>query len=185
LGEEYEQLRTGIISALLSLSDPETGELLIQQVYRKEELYQGSQLEWAPDLVIQWKDYSNWGRGRYDSQAPVFEDQNRMEFTDLPLTGSHRPEGILLAWGPGIMRGQEVNGVRLADLAPTILSLLGIHPPDYMDGQRVDALFTPELIETLPQTSVQDVGQTPEQGHDYTPEETDQITEHLRSLGYL
>jgi predicted AlkP superfamily phosphohydrolase/phosphomutase len=184
-GGDYERLRSDLIAALRMLSDPETGAPLVKNVYRKEELYRGPQVDKAPDLIIQWQDYSNWGRGRYDSLAPVFEDQNRMEFTDLPLTGSHRPEGILIAWGPGVLPGQSVTGARLVDLAPTILGLLGINPPDYMDGQRLDALFTSERRTLFPSPSSQEVGPISGTGHDYTPEEAEQITEHLRSLGYL
>ena len=149
-GIEYEELRTEVIQALQEFEDPETGEALVRRTYRREELYQGPYLERAPDLIIQWKDYANWGRGRYDSHAPVFESNKKIDFTEIPLTGTHRPEGILIANGPAIKPGTHLQGSHLLDVAPTILSLLELPGHQGLDGHFLQDAFKPEMVKEYP-----------------------------------
>ena len=183
---EYERLRQEIADALMTLSDPETDQPIVRRVYRREELYNGPFLDQAPDLVIQWEDYTCWGRGRYDSQGtPIFEAQSHFEFSDLPLSGSHRLEGILIVNGPGIRSGIQIKGARLLDLAPTILSLLAIQPPPEMDGHLLhDILLEGEAEHVLRAAAESGVGASGRQ-FDYNPEEAEKISQHLCSLGYL
>ncbi len=47
-GEEYEQLRDEIIARLYELRDPETGEQVVEKVYRREEIYDGDYLRTGP-----------------------------------------------------------------------------------------------------------------------------------------
>jgi predicted AlkP superfamily phosphohydrolase/phosphomutase len=179
---EYERLRHAIAQTLLTLCDPETGRPVIRRVYRREELYHGPFASQSPDLVIQWSDYAYWGRGVYGGQAPVFEAQRHFDFSDQPLSGAHRPDGILIIQGPGIKSAVQVEGAALQDLAPTILGILGIPIPEYMDGVVLRHAFVNDAIETSSESLTQ-----PESGRefDYTPEEAAQITQHLRDLGYL
>lgn len=183
----YEQVRTELARRLMTLREPETGEAMVRRVYRREELYQGPFLEQAPDLVIEWTDYAFWGRGQYDSQSPVFQKQRQLDFSDQPLTGSHRPQGILIAQGAGIRAGQQVEGARLLDVAPTVLSLLGIAPTPAMDGRFLTDLFTEDeakRIQAAAETAVSVEESSPDP-FQYSSEEEEQIAEHLRSLGYL
>jgi predicted AlkP superfamily phosphohydrolase/phosphomutase len=186
---EYEQLRQEVAAALMTMRDPETGEAMVRRVYRREELYQGPFLEQAPDLIIEWQDYAYWGRGQYDSHAPVFQAQRHFDFSDQPLTGSHRPEGILIAYGPGIRVGAEIKeALHLVDLAPTILSLLGIAPSTVMDGRLRRDLFIEEQAEYRQQLFPANNGSTPSGTTaelKYSAEDEEKIAQHLRSLGYL
>ena len=51
-GAEYEQVREQIMAHLAQLRDPETGELVVERIYKREEIYSGPQLELAPDIVF-------------------------------------------------------------------------------------------------------------------------------------
>ena len=55
-GAEYEQLMRFITDKLYALKDPMTGQQLISQVYRKQEIYHGPYLDQAPDLTLAWWD---------------------------------------------------------------------------------------------------------------------------------
>jgi predicted AlkP superfamily pyrophosphatase or phosphodiesterase len=62
--------------------------------------------------------------------------------TGAALGGAHgyRPEqsemsGILLAFGAGVEPGASLGSVRAVDVAPTVLALLGIPVPDWMEGR--------------------------------------------------
>ena len=99
-GREYERVRAEVADALSGMRDPETGDEIVRRVWRREEIYTGPYVDQAPDLVIEWRDYRYWGRGRYDiANAPVFEEMQSLDFSALPLTGTHRPEGTLIMAG--------------------------------------------------------------------------------------
>ena len=51
------------------------------------------------------------------------------------MNGTHRPEGILLAVGEGADALCADSGPRLEDVAPTMLSLLGLPRPEEMTGR--------------------------------------------------
>ena len=38
----------------------------------------------------------------------------------------HRPQGVLVLQGPGIRRDERIEGATLLDVAPTVLTLLGL-----------------------------------------------------------
>ena len=50
-------------------------------------------------------------------------------------SGNHRMNGILLMKGAALRRGVKIEGAEIIDLAPTILHLLGLPIPSYMDGK--------------------------------------------------
>lgn len=185
-GAAYEQVRQELAAELLTMRDPDSGRPMVKKVHLREELYSGPFLEQAPDVVIEWSDYAYWGRGQYDSQAPIFQKQRHLDFSDQPLTGSHRPEGILIANGPGIRCGEQIEGANLLDLAPTLLGVAGIQAPEEMDGRFLANLFDDAYAAYLQsQLNQSDPASAALSDHQYTPEEEARIAEHLRALGYL
>jgi predicted AlkP superfamily phosphohydrolase/phosphomutase len=52
----------------------------------------------------------------------------------VPFTGEHSLEGFIAMAGPDVDAGGEIFGATLYDIAPTILSLLGLDVPDEMEG---------------------------------------------------
>lgn len=181
-GEEYNKLVDQVIAALLQIKDPDTGMLLVKKVYRKEEIYQGPYVNNAPDLIIEWVDYGYWGRGRYDNRAPLFEKESHMEFTTLPLTGAHRPEGVFIASGPDILPG-HMDKISIMDVAPTMINLLGINTPEYMDGNSLRKIISPKALERIKESDTYQF--TDMDDYNYTAEDEKTITDHLKALGYL
>jgi predicted AlkP superfamily phosphohydrolase/phosphomutase len=184
-GLEYERVRTTVIEGLAKLTDPETGQNIVRQVHRREDLYHGPFLEKAPDLVIEWVDYAYWGRANYDQpDLPIVEAQRHFDFSDQPLSGSHRPNGMLIAAGPGIRAAGEISGARLVDMAPTIMKLLNVAPPEALDGRiLLQMLAETEAAETV--AIIESAEGLAGPASDYTEAEAEKILEHLRSLGYL
>jgi predicted AlkP superfamily phosphohydrolase/phosphomutase len=185
-GDEYEKLRQEIIDALGTLSGPETTDPIVQRIYRREELYHGPLLNQAPDLVIQWKDYAYWGRGRYDSQGTsVFEAQRHFDFSDQPLSGTHRPDGIVLINGPSVRPGFQIDGANILDLAPTILSVLDLPLPRDLDGTVLHTAFVEGALKGTNVLTTNAAVPTPEENFAYTPEDEAAISQRLKDLGYL
>ncbi len=136
--EPYEALRDRLAAELLALRDPDTGEPVVQAVYRREELYDGPFLDLLPDLVF------DLGDGPYlASDAPMAA----RVLEPLPpslLQGRHRPTGVLAAAGAGIAAGQRIEGARIVDVAPTVLYALDLPIPDDMDGRPLVEIFDDE-----------------------------------------
>jgi predicted AlkP superfamily phosphohydrolase/phosphomutase len=182
-GTPYEELRNLIIDRLAELRDPENDQPLVKEVLRREDVYHGKYLEDAPDLVVIWHDYGFWGRARYDQHRPdLFEPSSTWDFSTLPLTGTHRPEGIIMASGPGIQKQATVDGAQLIDLAPTILAYLGIPIPRGFDGRALEDLFEKEILEIL---FDDDDSDDPSGSFGFTAEEEAKVKQHLENLGYL
>lgn len=190
-GTDFEKMCKQVADHFLLLSNPITGEPLVKHVHRGKDLYNGPYAEQSPDLVIEWHDYGFWGRGRYDSDGPIFEKNNHFEFSQQPLTGSHRPEGVFIATGPSINPASSPRSPHLMDIAPTILTLLGIEPPKHMDGRILHEILTLDETAFLDKNAPQ---VNPEEGlpirsagdsAELSAEDSEKIAARLRSLGYL
>ena len=149
-GADYERTCQALIAALHDLTDPETGEKLVERVYRRAEIYCGAHLDEAPDLLVAWKDYqvrnvvSLFGDprmvvSRYDAEAAL---PNRH-------SSAHTLDGILIARGPHLRHGATLSGAEIVDLAPTILHLFGLPVPQEMDGRVLGEMFTPDYFAAL------------------------------------
>ncbi len=56
----------------------------------------------------------------------------------VPFDGGHREQGTVLLSGPAFKQGAKLKEVWTEDIAPTALKVLGIQPPDTMDGRVID-----------------------------------------------
>lgn len=177
-GSEYENLRDHIAARLMQVFDPETGEALIERVYKREEIYHGRRLDDMPDLII---------KPRSDVMIVTeFRGDSLVEATPRFLTGTHHPHGILIMAGPAVRSKGTIQGASLVDMAPTLLHLLGLPVPDDMDGTVLLDALDPAFVEVHP---VQYVGAeahlTSDAGHDYTDEEAEIVEDRLEALAYL
>jgi len=139
-GAEYEAVRDRLIKQLSQLVDPATGLRAVERVYKREELYQGPMLEWAPDLIIAWRDTLYQPTESDKDKDKIFVTRWR-EYMDWPTTGSHRIDGILFAKGPKIRRGKRIEGAGIADLLPTWLAAANQPVPADVEGRVISNLF--------------------------------------------
>jgi predicted AlkP superfamily phosphohydrolase/phosphomutase len=131
-GQAYTALCEQLRQELESYTDPETGERIVSQVLRREDVYVGEAVDQAPDLRLLMAKSSIY-RGQYAYSPKVDADQV-LAYPDK-VYGNHAEYGILLAQGPGIQPGVQVDGARLIDLTPTILYALGQPLPERLDGR--------------------------------------------------
>ncbi len=180
-GDEYERVRDTVIDRLWQLRDPATGEQVVEKVFRREEIYSGPELDKAPDIVFIPTRLEYFGFGEYE-----FGSHKIVEAMRRGISGTHRMNGIFLAYGPDIRPGLQVDGAQIIDLAPTILHLMGEPVPSHMDGR----VLTEILPETYRPVEISDYdGRQPiaESAGDelLTAEERQILTERLRDLGYV
>lgn len=100
-----------------------------------------------------------------------------------------RPDGILLAKGPGLRSNRRVmaTGARLQDITPTLLYLLGVPLPKALDGGIITDLVEPDSLRARPARFVPSYPRLAAPGGLEGPgnEIDSQAVERLRSLGYL
>jgi len=178
-GREYEEVREEIITALGEARVPETGENIVDAVFRREDVYTGPHAGRGADILF----ICRGGR----SLADVFPARVLMEATDWESgTGTHRLQGMFAAMGPGIRRDGTVKEAHLQDCVPTILYAMQQPIPSDVDGRVLSEIFEPEVLSACQPRFTEPVewgeGDRP-QG--YTEEDERQVCDRLRGLGYL
>jgi len=180
-GEEYEAIRTRILEEMRGLRDPQTGEPIVLEAYRREELYHGERLETAPDLILVTQDQYKGGTSIDELISAVPLD------VISKLSGVHRMDGIILAQGPHIRRNAHIEGAGIIDVAPTVMYALGMPIPTDMDGKPLAALFEAAHMQQTEaaytdERTYEDVASD---DYGYSEEEEESVRLKLEALGYL
>ncbi|MBI3951730.1 MAG: alkaline phosphatase family protein [Acidobacteria bacterium] len=178
-GEEYYAVREEIMRKLKDLRDPDTGQLIGGEVYLKEEVYQGPYLEDAPDIT-----YLPLENNYMANVLMGFT--TRKWIMNIPaLFGNHRMDGIFIAHGKHLGRGQKTDGAQIIDVVPTVLYLMGEKIPTDMDGKVLTDLFTEEFLKSHTVEWTEPGQQEAEQMPVLSQEDEETIIERLKGLGYL
>jgi len=182
-GTEYEALRDSIIEELYKVKDPETGDRVIEKVYKREELYHGPHLERAPDLSVRFKDFIYRMRPSNTTIADSRQGVLGKVSYEGRTSGCHYLNGILLLWGKGFQRGVEIQDAKIVDVTPTILHTMGLSIPDDMDGR----VLTEAFENPAPPTYVKSDGREAFQSEAeiYSNQESELIQDRLKGLGYI
>lgn len=190
-GAEYEQVRQIILDALSSATDEATGQPAVERAFRREEVYSGPDLEHVPDIGIWWnRRIPLYGPLRVET-VPGLVHQQEMDVGMLP--GGHDPLGTIAAWGNGQLSAAALEGARIEDLAPTILTLLDQPVPAHIEGR---SLAAPSASRPASQTSPPALPKSgpplgspesppPPVATPYSQAEEEIVTERLRNLGYM
>ena len=175
--EEYEALRDRLIVGLGALRDPHNGERIVRKTFKREDLYQGEFVDRAPDIII-------WCHEMYKegllAQGPLVGEVPYDELVQVP--GSHDEKGILLAVGPGIAAGKELEGARLIDIPPTVLNAMELPVPSEMDGKVLVDMFG-DAGHKVESVDLEMARQSEESF--LSEDEEQQIKDKLKGWGYL
>jgi predicted AlkP superfamily phosphohydrolase/phosphomutase len=191
-GSEYENLRDEIAEKLENLTDPETGEKIVEKVYKREELYHGDCLEKAPDLLVTWKNFEYNTRRGYGKEGKgdsflgsSLEFSDVSHYSSLQKSGTHHLKGVFIARGPMIKNIASFEGARIIDLAPTILYLLDEKVPEDMDGRVLTEIIKSDFLSSHPIRfeSPESEGEAKISG--YSKREEKYIKDKLKGLGYI
>jgi predicted AlkP superfamily phosphohydrolase/phosphomutase len=174
---DYERVREELIADLKQLSDPEDGGPLFSQVLSRDELYEGSAKEYAPDILVIPAD------DRIHPNALVpFASKRWIGRPISSESGWHRRAGVLVIDGPGVKPGVNLVGKSIEDAGATVFAYLtGALPPD-ADGKPISEAFD----EPLPERETSGVEMAPGAAgpQPYSPEESALIDQRLSNLGY-
>jgi predicted AlkP superfamily phosphohydrolase/phosphomutase len=189
-GDHYLAVRDRIIEKLRGLRCPETGLSIVGEIFRREDVYHGSEALRGPDIIFRWNQSLYVHRpsgpeseGRF---LETLEDRAILacENTRRP-SGIHRDEGIFIGRGGPIRRGKSIAGITIYDIAPTVLYLLGIPVPDDMDGRVLREAIDEGYVSQNPvRTMTASEGEETAQ-EEFGSRETEVIQSKLRGLGYI
>ncbi len=121
-GNLAEQLKAELTAALLEMKDPDDGSPIIAQVLRREEIYSGSYLQEAPDLIAVPYD-------GYDLKANV----RQPSFTYKgDLVGMHTFDDAAI-----FIKDHEIKADTsgIIEVAPTILKMMDLSDSVGMEGR--------------------------------------------------
>jgi predicted AlkP superfamily phosphohydrolase/phosphomutase len=128
-GAHYDDVCAALTEAARALVNPRTGTLAVREVCRVDRRFPGERRHHLPDVVLTWAEGS-----------PITELYS--ERTGLvtgasvdPRTGTHHPRSFVAMQGPRVGAGTVREGHHIADVAPTLLSRLGVEPPAHMTGR--------------------------------------------------
>jgi predicted AlkP superfamily phosphohydrolase/phosphomutase len=180
-GQEYERVRTRVMAELAALVNLSTGERVVSDVHRREDLYGGPHLEQMPDILFELDDKpylvseSTAGKRIF---TPIGEGN---------VTGRHHSQGLFAAYGPHIVHRSAVRA-NIVDVAPTILYAMGLPVPPKMDGRVLLEIFSEEYRQAHPlrhEESHADSTTGSDQAATYSEEEEQEMQRRLRALGYM
>lgn len=180
---DYERVRTDVCAAAAGLCDPEHGAPVVSRAWRREEIYDGPWLHYAPDVVLELALDGGYSYGCLRTpRAPGSAVVRRLGAAELRggkvsgMSGSHRPAGIFLLVGDH-WSSRRQEGVRMVDMAPTMLFACGLQAPAEFDGVTISYGVGTEKPEADPYGYA---AETP-----YSRAEERELESRLRALGYL
>lgn len=180
-GEEFNRTRNELKNKLLEVRDEETGENIIKNVFFPEQIYKGPFVKSVPDLILSPAD----GYSLTDSLLSL-RRKNLVKVTNSD--GTHHPDGIFIALNSKIINnGMKVHDFNIADVAPTILYLMGLPVPSDMDGKVVTSIFEDKFIEANPlkfSDPTPEINEIKEEGF-YSANDERKIIDELKGLGYI
>ncbi|MFA5356547.1 MAG: alkaline phosphatase family protein [Candidatus Omnitrophota bacterium] len=137
--EEYEKIRDEIIDKIKSIKDPDTNEGIAYGIYKREDLFTGDFVKSAPDIIVKLRE----GYAPHESieLEGIFNKKSLFE----PITSDHTRNATLIISGKNIKKGVLFDGSNILDIAPTVLSLLGVPVPSDMDGKVLAKILSEEV----------------------------------------
>ena len=155
--EDYDSFRDELIAKLEALPDHQ-GNPIGTRAIRPEEAYTECK-NIPPDLIVYFGDL-DWRAVGSVGLNTIYTFENDTG----PDDANHAEYGLIIMSGPGIPDPGEVEGMSVMDVAPTVLTLLGVEVPEDMQGKSS--------------------GSAAEQDT-YSEEEEEEVMSRLEALGYL
>lgn len=176
---DYDAFRAKLAEQVLQIRDAD-GTQIVTRVMTREEAYPGTELGKAPDLTLVLHDH---GFFSVLNSEPIVEPRP-------VVAGTHNPEGIFLARGPGIPAGTTLPQQSILDVAATLLYSLGLPVPEDFESRVMRDVFEPTFlnarpVRTGPPTQLHADGAAAESDEEEDADSEEKILNRLRALGYV
>ncbi len=158
---------------LLDIRDPVSGEPIVVGADLNK-LRGSSFVEPCPDLTLRLRD------GGFVSILKSNEVLAPRPHAD----GTHRPAGIFIGHGPSFRKGAMIEPLDILDVAPLMLTLLGVPVPNDLEGRiPTEALVGKRTLERG--ASTRSAAGSSEERAEPSGEEREALMNQLKTLGYM
>jgi len=161
--EEYDDIRDRLVAELRAARTPD-GDPVFSAVEPRESVFDGEHVEDAADVIAVPDGFDTYLTAslRGDTFGPASESWN------------HKRHGLVAAVGDAVDADADLEDAHLFDVAPTVLSALGVPPSTEMDGDPLP------VVDAVPAADYDDYDDGP-------TERTDDraVEARLADLGYL
>lgn len=176
---EYETFRNHIKEELEALGD-EKNQPIGTRIFKPERVYRTVR-NIPPDLIVYFGDL-NWRSAGTVGNGAIHIFKNDTG----PDDANHSEEGIFIfkpdrrkLKDAGLEKGQEIEGLSIYDIAPTLLNHFGLSVPIDMIGKPILNGGAGAMASDAP------IATTDIQGEEYSDDEQAKIQKRLEDLGYL
>lgn len=184
--EDYERVCREVCAAAAEWKDPEHGRPIVRRAWRRDELYAGPWIKFAPDIILDLNEDSGYSYTCLPSRSqPGDATIRRLSPVECGggklagMSGSHRREGVFVLSGPNVRHDGWMEGIQMADMTPTILSLCAVESHEDFDGETVSSIVSDR--QSARSTGRQDASVE----RVYGVREEAEIAARLTDLGYL
>lgn len=131
-GDEYAQLQNELIEKLRDFKDPETGAVMIDDVYKRDDIYHGPYIGNAPDLMVGFHDgYRVSWQTTLGGIPKNLVDNNMKKWSGDHCSFDYKStSGVFLS-----NKKINVGDPKIVDIAPTVYKLLDVPPVANLDGK--------------------------------------------------
>ena len=143
-GQETDRLLEEIRQKLMAFRDPDTQQPVVQHVYLGKEIFHGSYVSAAADLQVDFRDgyRTSWQTSLGAIPSGIVVANMKKWSGDHCASDPSDTSGIFLS-----NRRVETRQPSILDVAPTVLKILDVSPPDRLDGQPLEFEHTAERPE--------------------------------------
>jgi predicted AlkP superfamily phosphohydrolase/phosphomutase len=131
-GEDYKRLADELSARLLTMTDPNTGQRIVSNVYKRDDVYSGPYLANAPDLQVGFADgyRVSWQTSLGGTPPGLLYPNMRKWSGDHCSFDCQTIPGSLLS-----NRKLAADHASIMDIAPTVLKFFGVDIPKEIDGK--------------------------------------------------
>ena len=171
--EDYLTFVLRLQRELLEIRDPADGQPIVVGADLNK-LRGTSFVEPCPDITLRLRD---------GGLVSILKSHDVLTQRPSP-DGTHRPAGIFIGHGPSFRKGVRLDPLDILDVAPVILTLLGIPVPSDMEGRVPTEAFVGEhelrkgAATTAPMIDASDRAEP-------SQEEREALLNQLKTLGYM
>jgi len=166
---------------LLKFKNPYTGDRVVKNVFFREELYKGEYVKDFPELIVELNLEYN-GSISLNAEKII----TKVDISKIPYnqhSSRHGFDGICIFCGPHVKKYFHIKDINIIDIAPTVISSLGIEIPNYMDGTVRKEIFDIEITKKI--ADMDNKFSTEKLQTEISKEEQEKMKEMLKGLGYL
>ncbi len=171
-----ETLKKDIIKAFDNLIDPVSGNKVVNHIYIADQSFDGPYKSSMPFIFLDPAEGYSFIKD--SAENDIFKDIDY----DRELSGGHHIEGIITVWGKNMKNFDNIR-CNITDIAPTVLALLGIDVPNYMDGRILEEVFHEKPDVKI--KSGEEYSEGDDKIHSLSSEDEEMVIKRLEDLGYM